>query len=457
MADYDEELLIDLDAVSVTAAPARTTGIVPRPAERKKLVGLDVDVYLLLVVGVLVAIGLMMVFSTTFDWSYAEFGSPSVIFFRQVRSLLIGLAVMGVLTLIDYRRWRLWIVPVTIAVIGLLVFLLTLPEHEEFGGRRALFGDSVQPGELAELVMIVYLSAWLSSKREKLRKLTYGLIPFSLLVGVVCALIMAQPDLSTAALIFVSSVTMFFLAGADLVQLALVGIVAGALGVGVATQIEYARVRIEHHLEGINQIQEASWHVQRATIAFRNGGWGGVGLGESSEKFGHLPFPHTDSIFAVIGEEMGIVGCVLVVALFVILVYRGFTIARRAPDAFGAVLSAGVSCWIVFQALLNMAVLTGLLPFTGVPLPFISYGGSSLVVSLAGMGLLLSVSRVTARNAIPERKSADLADIDEEDTQHDTERSTGWAITAATTRGYSGGRDGGRHISGPRRRRRPRR
>lgn len=445
---YDEELLIDVNTLS-----AVHTGAKPRPAERKKLVGLDVDVYLLMVVGILLAFGLMMVFSTTFDWSYAEFGSPSVIFFRQVRSLVVGLAVMGMLTLIDYRRWRLWIVPVTIAVIGLLIFLLTLPEHQEFGGRRALFGDSVQPGELAELVMIIYLSAWLSSKREKLGKLTYGLIPFSLLVGFVCALIMAQPDLSTAALIFISSVTMFFLAGADILQLVLVGIVAGALGVGFVTQIDYARVRIEHHLEGINQIQEASWHVQRATIAFRNGGWGGVGLGESSEKFGHLPFPHTDSIFAVIGEEMGIVGCVLVVALFVILVYRGFTIARRAPDAFGATLAAGVSCWVVFQALLNMAVLTGLLPFTGVPLPFISYGGSSLVVSLAGMGLLLSVSRVTAKNAVPERKSADI--MDEEDTRYDTERSTGWSNT--TTRGYSSGRNGGRHISRTRRRRRPRR
>ncbi len=417
---YEEEVLIDLNAVSVTGARPKPAPLVdPRPAERKKLVGLDMDVYLLSVVGVLVAFGLMMVFSTTFDWSYAEFGWPGEIFIRQVRSLGVGLAVMLALAYIDYRRWRLWSVPVTIFVIGVLVVLLTLPEDEKFGGRRALFSGSVQPGELAELVMIVYLAAWLASKRGKLHKLTYGLVPFSLLVGVVCALVMAQPDLSTAALIFATSVTMFFLSGADVVQLVLVGALASGLGIGVVTQLGYARARIESHLASVQDITQAPWHTQRATIAFRNGGWTGVGLGESREKFISLPTPHTDSVFAVIGEEMGILGCALVVALFVVLVYRGFTIARRAPDAFGAILAAGVSCWIILEALLNMAVLTGILPFTGVPLPFISYGGSSLVVALAGVGFLLSISRVTARTAVPERRNA-LTRFDDEDSTYGT-------------------------------------
>jgi cell division protein FtsW len=406
----DEELLIDLETVSVKAVKPPVSNVKPRRAERRKLVGAEIDVYLVSVVGVLVAIGLMMVFSTTFDWSYAEFGSPAAIFLQQVRSLLIGLAVMAALTLFDYRRWRRWAVPALVVVIAMLVVLLTLPEDERFGGRRAFFEGSMQPGELAELVMVVYLAAWLSSKQSKLKKLSYGLIPFSLLVGVVCTLIVLQPDMSTAALIFVTSVAMFFLAGVDLIQLGLVA--GGAVGVGLllTTQLEYARDRLATHVAAMSDLTQANWHVQQAVIALINGGWGGVGLGESRQKFGFLPAPHTDSIFAIIGEELGIVGCVLVVALFVVLVYRGFAIARRAPDAFGAILAAGVSCWLAFEAMLNIAVLTAVLPFTGVPLPFISFGGSSLVVSLAGVGLLLSISRVATRQAVPERKTPLKAD-----------------------------------------------
>ncbi len=435
----EEDLLIDLSTGLTSTRPPAT----PRAARRRDIVGLDVDVYLLMVLGVLIAIGLMMVFSTTFDWSYADFGSPSAIFLRQLRSLCVGLVVMGGLTLLDYRRWRKWIVPVMSIVMLALIVLLTMPEDAQFGGRRALFSGSVQPGELAELAMIVYLAAWLSGKRAMLRRISYGIIPFSLLVGVICALIMAQPDLSTAALIFATSVTMFFLGGADIVQLGLVGIIAGGLGATVVTQLPYASERVASHLAAVRSITEANWHVQRATIAFRNGGWGGVGLGKSSEKFGYLPAPHTDSVFAVIGEELGIAGCVLVVALFVILVYRGFTIARRAPDAFGAIMAAGVSCWIVFQALLNMTVLTGILPFTGVPLPFISYGGSSLVVSMAGVGLLLSISRVTTQNAVPARKTA-LGNIDK-DAQNG----------ARGPRNHSRRRNRGRRVPRVSRRRRP--
>lgn len=418
--EFQEDLLIDLSAVSVEAMRRTTSQVKRHAASRWRIVGAEIDVYLLLVVGVLLAIGLMMVFSTTFDWSYAEFGSPTVIFFRQIRSFCIGLAAMAALTLIDYRQWRRWVIVAMIAVTALLAFLLALPEDQTFGGRRALFEGSVQPGELAELVMVLYLAAWLASKRIKIRKLTYGLIPFSLLVGFVCAMIMLQPDVSTAALIFITSVTMFFLAGADLFQLGAVGL--GAIGVGlfVIGRLDYARERLMSHWAAMNDLTQADWHVQQAVIAMMNGGWGGVGLGEGRQKISALPAPHTDSIFASIAEELGVLGCVLVVALFGVLVYRGFTIARRAPDTFGAILAAGISCLIVFQALLNIAVLTAVIPFTGVPLPFISYGGSSLVVSMAGVGLLLSVSRVTAREALPERRPAlDTGDWDGDDAPGD--------------------------------------
>ncbi len=400
-----EELLIDLDEIEAEQDASDDV----LPTEHRKAVNVQVDVYLLLVVSALLVIGLMMVFSTTFDWSYQEYGSPLTIFWQQVRNVVIGLVVMVLLAYIDYRRWRMLSVPMMgLVIVGLIVLLAV--GDEIFGARRAFYRGSIQPGEAAELAVIIYMAAWLASKQKKLRRLSYGLLPFSILVGVVVSLIAMQPDLSTALLILVTTVAMFFLAGADVFQLLLSGGVMMAVVWTSSTQLEYAHSRLTSYLASINDLRQASWHVQQAVIAFLNGGWFGVGLGQGRQKFGFLPAPHTDSIFAVIGEELGLVGCFIVVLLFVVLAQRGFSIARRAPDAFGALLAAGITCWLVVEALLNVAVMTAALPFTGVPLPFISFGGSSLVVSMAGIGLMLSISRQAAKGAIPERKVR--ADID---------------------------------------------
>jgi cell division protein FtsW len=224
-----------------------------------------------------------------------------------------------------------------------------------------------------------------------------------------------QPDLSTAAIIVLTAWTMLFLAGGNGVQLLLNA--AGAVGVGtlLIMQFGYARERLLDHLEAMRDLTQASWHVQQAVIAFTAPGhnpadssapnWLGRGLGQSSQKFGFLPAPHTDSIFAIIGEELGVVGCLLVIALFGLFAWRAFVISNDAPDPFGALLAAGIGCWISYEALLNVAVLTAVIPFTGVPLPFISFGGSSLVTALAGVGLLMSISR--QRRPEPRRTSAD--------------------------------------------------
>jgi cell division protein FtsW len=181
--------------------------------------------------------------------------------------------------------------------------------------------------------------------------------------------------------------------------------VAGWLVTQFGLLPSYAEDRVTTYFAGVTDLTQANYHVQQAVIAFRNGGWTGVGLGNGRQKFGFLPAPHTDSIFAVIGEELGVIGAVLVVLLYVALVVRGFQLARRTSDAFGALLAAGLTIWIVSKALLNIAVMTALVPSTGVPLPFISYGGSSLIVLMAGTGLLLSVTRVTARKQqAPDRR-----------------------------------------------------
>jgi hypothetical protein len=204
---------------------------------------------------------------------------------------------------------------------------------------------------------------------------------------------------------------MFFLAGASWTQLGLLA--GGAIFAGwtLATQLPYAESRIQGHLSAINDLSQANDHVQAAIVAFLNGGLFGVGLGEGRQKFGALPFPHTDSVFAVIGEELGLFGCFVVIALYFGMVYRGFWVASNSRDSFGALLSAGVVCWLGYDALLNIAVMTAVIPPTGVPLPFISFGGSSLVAALSGIGLVLSVSRVSARPLPPERRQ--LRELDE--------------------------------------------
>lgn len=393
-----------LNAVIAPPMPARTppSTAEARPAERPRRFTATLDPYLLIVVSALLAIGLMMVYSSTFDWSYQTFGSESYIFLQHAQNVVIGGVIMLLLAFIDYRVWRRFAVWLLLVAIALLIAVLLFGD-DTFGARRALISGRFQPGEAAELVIVIYMAAWLSSRRTKIRSVTYGLIPFATLVGIVGGLVMLQPDLSTAAIIFISAGLMFFLAGADTIQLSVAGVVAGGIGYIMSQRLSYAQDRVSSFISGVTDLTQANYHVQQAVIAFLNGSWTGVGLGQGRQKFGFLPAPHTDSIFAVIGEELGVIGASVVVLLYVVLVIRGFQIARRSVDPFGALLCAGLTIWIVTKALLNIAVMTALVPSTGAPLPFISFGGSSLVVVLAGVGLLMSVVRVRIRlNSAPD-------------------------------------------------------
>lgn len=393
---------------------------------RRRLLTLDFDVYFLLAAVVLCAVGLLMVYSASISASYLATDDSSTTYFfnRHLRNLVIGLIFMGGLMAIDYRLWRRYSLLIMLLTITSLLIVLGFGQ-ERLAAQRSLFRGSIQPGEFAKLAVVLYMAAWLASRQKRLKQITYGLLPFSFLVGATCVLIISQPDLSTAASIGATTLTMFFLAGADWLQLGAIG--AGAMGFGyvLATQITYARTRIDQHLDAIRDLTKANDHVQASVEAFLNGNLFGVGLGEGTQKFGRLPFPHTDSIFAVIGEELGLVGSLGVLALFVILVYRGFIIARSAPDTFGSLLAAGVCLWIAYDAMLNIAVMTALVPPTGVPLPFISFGGSSLVTAMAGVGLVLSVSRQASRITPPNRDKAgmilnldvpeDMVEVEEDD------------------------------------------
>jgi cell division protein FtsW len=270
------------------------------------------------------------------------------------------------------------------------------------GEGRLLVGNSVSPVELAKLAVVIYIGHWLSSKGELLRKVPYGLLPFTIMVGVVTGLVMAQPDISEAMVIVLVAVAMFFIAGADLLQFT-IGITGGiAAFVLVVRQVGPAMERLEPFFKyWQDPLSSDNPQLVQGLVALGSGGLLGLGPGNGRMKNLWLPAAHTDSIFAILGEELGLVGCLAVVGLFAILTFRGLMIARRAPDTFGSLLAVGVTCWIAFQALVNLLVVTGTMPFTGIALPFISLGGSSLVTCMVGVGILLSVSRAVNGEQLP--------------------------------------------------------
>jgi cell division protein FtsW len=335
------------------------------------------DYLLIVITAALLIVGLMMVYSATFALGYQLYGQPTYFFIRQTLWMALGLIAMIVTARIEYHTWRKWSIPIMAGALLLLGLVLAIGS-DRFGGQRWLLGGSVQPSEIAKLAVIIYIADWLSSKGARIRQVTYGLVPFAILLGFVCGLIMLQPDFSTAMLIAVTAIAMFFIAGGDLWQMIASGILGGATFALLVTRSEYRLARITSFLNPMGD--------QGVT---------GLGLGASRQKFGYIPASHTDGIFAILGEELGLVGCLVVIALFALLAYRGFRVAMAAPDAFGTVLAGGITCSLIFQALINLAVVTATVPFTGIPLPFISFGGSSLVISMIGVGLILAVSRGT--------------------------------------------------------------
>ncbi len=353
------------------------------------------DYWLLLAVAGLLVFGMLMVYSTTFDYGLRFFEQSTYYFNRQLLALIIGLCIAIIIMQFDYHALRKTSV---IFLAGTLLMLLVVLLFGEtiLGARRGLLAGSYQPSEIAKLATILYIAHWLSSKGDRIKNLTYGLLPFSIITGVVCALIVLQPDLSTSILIVAVCLALFFIAGADLRQFAIAGVLGGAIFLFLINTLPHAAARFNSYKIALSDPTQADWHVQQSVVALASGGLFGVGLGESTQKFGPLPLAHTDGVFAIIGEELGMVGCLVVIALMAMLVWRGLRTAMKARDSYGALLAIGITAWLSFQALMNMAVITSVIPFTGIPLPFMSYGGSSMTMSLIGIGILLNISRDAA-------------------------------------------------------------
>ncbi|MGQ9552773.1 MAG: putative lipid II flippase FtsW [Anaerolineae bacterium] len=346
------------------------------------------DYWLLAVTFALLVIGLISVYSAAMS---VDPDNPSRLLTRQITWAVIGCVVMVIVARTDYHRWQLYTLPfLVLAVIALFVVLVA--GIDVFGSRRWFFRGSVQPSELMKVALVIYVAYWLSTKGDEIKKATYGLVPFSVLVGFVTALIVLQPDFSTAMLIATVAMTMFFVAGADVWQMAATATMGLATAALLVLTSQYRLARVLTFRESLRDPLNAGYHVRQTIIALGSGGLAGRGLGSGVLKFGHLPAVHTDSIFAVIGEELGFIGCALIIVLFALLAWRGFRIALQAQDSFGAFLTGGLICLLIAQASINIAVATATLPFAGVPLPFISFGGSSLIVSLASIGIIFNVS-----------------------------------------------------------------
>jgi cell division protein FtsW len=373
-----------------TAVVGNSSSAPANPSVRK--IGGAVDFPLLLIMIAFLVFGLLMVFSASWDFSLGTYGDAMRMFYRQVLWMVMGIVTALLLSRLDYHNWRRLSVPVMLVTIVLLSLVLFLND-ERLGAVRSIFGGSIQPSELAKVITVIYLSVWMHSKREQLHDIQWGLIPLAVILGVIGGLIYIQPDLSAAATVFMLGGLLFFLGGGDLKQIILLLIVAIVVGVLVVQVSSTGQERVGTYISGIKDPTQASYHVRRSFEAIVKGGWFGVGIGRANTKLTGLPVPPTDSIFAVIAEELGLVGAAGTVLLYVMLIWRGLRIADKAPDLLGSLLASGLTFWIAMEALVNMLVMVGLLPFAGNALPFISSGGSNLIASLMAIGILMNVSR----------------------------------------------------------------
>ena len=356
---------------------------------------------LLLAVMALTAIGIVMVYSASSVRSYISSADPAAQGLEQLVWAGIGLTGLVVAMRIDFRHLRYLAIPIYIITLVLLIVVLIPGIGAEINGSRRWivipgFG-TLQPAEFAKLAVVLYLAHWLDRRGRAVRSFWNGLIPFAMLVAPGFFLIAAEPDLGTAGVYVIVAVSIFFMAGANLLYLGAItaGVLASAWLMISATS--YQLERVQTFLDPFRDPLGSGYNTIQALLALGLGGLTGLGLGESRQKFLYLPAPSTDFIFAIIGEEWGLVGTLTVVALFVVIAVQGYRIAIRAPDTFSGLVACGITTWLVAQACINMMVVTALLPVTGIPLPFISAGGSALTINLAAVGILLSISRETSQ------------------------------------------------------------
>ncbi len=343
----------------------------------------------------LVCASVVMVYSASAVVAMERYHQPNLFLFKQATWVLVGLLLMPIVMRIDYREYRqpkvLW------TALGLVVLaLVAVLFAPRINGARRWFGVAgvgVQPSELAKIVVIVFVAAILERRMDRIDDVRYSLLPIAVVVGLVVALVLLQPDMGTALSIVLIAATMVFAAGINYRYLAGLALVMLPAAYIIVMSAAYRRRRIEVFLNPWEDPLGDGFQVIQSLIAVGTGGVFGRGLMAGVQKLFYLPYPETDFIYAVIGEELGLIGATVILLCFCVITWRGLRAATRAPDRFGAFLALGLTAMVAIQAFFNMSVVLGLLPTKGIPLPFVSFGGSSLLISMVGMGILLNVSQ----------------------------------------------------------------
>ncbi len=373
----------------------------PRPMRRG-----EPDYVLLSAALMLVVLGLIAVFSSSYAIGVVNHGDANFFIRRQAIWALLGLVGLVAAMSINYRLlMRLSPLLMLAAIAGLVaVFVPALSVTAEGSARWISVGPvTAQPSEFAKLAVLVYLAAWLAAKGPTVRNFALGVAPYIGMVGLVTALVLLEPDLGTAALIALITGTLLFVSGARLLHIAALVLSAAGFTGALVLVGGYGAARILSFTSAESYPQGLGFQTLQMLQALGSGGLTGLGLGVSRQKFFYLPASHTDGVLAIIGEELGYIGVAVVLGLFALLLWRGLRVVQRAADPFGSLLAAGVLAWIAFQMLINVGGVTRSIPLTGIPLPLVSYGGSSLLMTMIAIGVLLSVSRYAALES-PERE-----------------------------------------------------
>jgi cell division protein FtsW len=354
------------------------------------------DLFLVILISGLLVFGLIMISSASVVMSKTGTGKENFYFFSQLQAAALGLFFLYVASRLDFNIWKKFSLVIFILNFAMLiaVFIPGLGFSHNGATRWINLGFmGYQPSESIKLALILFLAYWLEKKGDDIKDLYRGVLPFFAIVGSVIALVLMQPDMGTATVLAVTAGVMFFVSGASFRHLFAV---LGVAVAGVAVLIKaapYRMARLTIFLHPTSDKSGAGYQISQALLAIGTGGLTGLGFGRSRQKFNYLPEAATDSIFAVISEELGLIRASLVVFVFLLFGVRGYKIAKGAPDTFSRLVATGITTWIVAQAFINILAILSLMPLTGVPLPFISYGGTSLVMILTACGILLSISR----------------------------------------------------------------
>ncbi len=358
-----------------------------------------VDGSLIIILILLLSAGLLVLFSATYFSATSNRLSEVV---KQLIGIGLGTAACMVTSRIPYRFWRqTWVVVTGLVISAVLLVLVIIPGIGVYinGSRRwlNLGGLSFQPSELAKFAIVLYMATALSYAGPRVKRLWTGLVPVLIVPGVTFLLILEQPNLSTAGSIMIVSLILIIMAGAKWRHILLM--LVGGVGVGAfyAWSEPYRRRRLLSFRNPFAMMSDEGYQLSQSLIAFGSGGVFGMGLGQGRQKYAYLPYPESDFIFAIVGEDFGMLGCLCVIALFVALMIAGYRVAIACRDKFGALLAAGITSSITVQAFLNMGVVVGILPTTGLPLPFFSAGGTSVSITMAAMGVLMNISRTAGR------------------------------------------------------------